>query len=250
MIRFFQVFCALVLFTTSNVYAIEAFPLHLIDIRVLLGQVDAESTSYEHGVMDVQWKGHQGAKKAACHTDCSGLIDALLIHSYQLNRPDFRRWFGKERPLAKDYFRAIIYQNNFLRLNQIKEIKTGDFLVIRFLPGAKNKDNDTGHVAIIDEAPLLIEASPPLIKNSHQWLVSVIDCAHEPHGVKDSRYLGEKKYYDGLGKGKMRLYTDADGHILGYTWSTRKSTKYFTVTQHPVAVGRLQINPDYITPLE
>lgn len=242
-------FLAFLTFAFFSGQAIEAFPLHLIDLRVLLGQISSEDTSYEHGVVDVQWKGYKGSKKALCHTDCSGLMDALLTHSYHLNRTDFRRWFGREKALAKDYFRAVIYQNNFARITQIKEIKTGDFLVIRFLPGAKNQDNDTGHIAIIDEAPQLIDSIPPLVKNSHQWVVSVIDCAHEPHGIKDTRYIGEKKFYDGLGKGKMRLYTDADGHILGYAWSTRKSTKYFPSTQHPIAIGRIQINPEFVTPL-
>ena len=248
--KFWLTYLSLFFLATFSLQAIEeAFPLHLIDLRVLTSQVTPENTSYEHGVIDVEWKGYQNAKKAVCHTDCSGLIDALLTHSYKLNRGDFRRWFGKERPLAKDYFRAIIYQNNFLRMNKINQVKEGDLLAIRFLPGAKNKDDDTGHLAIVDELPKQIDNIAPIVKNTQQWVITVIDCAHEPHGVKDSRYLGEKKYYDGLGRGSMRLYTDESGHIVGYTWSTRKATKYFPVTQHPVAIGRLQINPFYIPSL-
>src|SRR5437764_11397104 len=67
-----------------------AVPPHLRAARVLLENVQPERNSYAHRPSIVRFKGEEGAKDYVCHTDCSGLIDALIHNSYGYTPQEFR----------------------------------------------------------------------------------------------------------------------------------------------------------------
>ena len=86
-------------------------PKHLADAKALVLHLSLENTSYGHGRGQVQWE-------PACisHTDCSGFVDALLMHSYGHSREDFKRWFGSSRPTAHRYHDAIAQGIGFVQV--------------------------------------------------------------------------------------------------------------------------------------
>lgn len=220
-----------------SISSLSADPRLLTDLRVLLEQVTPSNTAYVHGRPRVVWQGEHGAAAAVCFTDCSGLIDALLRHSYGYTPADLHRWTGKRRPKARDYYRMIKENSHFQRIFRIADVQPGDILAIWYPPGAPDPGHDTGHVAVIDAVPDAMQAKRPFISNTRQWKLTVIDSSGG-HGIDDTRYLGNGKHRRGLGKGAMRLYTDQEGNLVGYTWSLGNESVYHPNDERPLAIGR------------
>src|SRR6185295_6899062 len=202
----------------------------------LLSNVSPENNSYRHRPSTVRIKGINGAASYECHTDCSGLIDALFHYSYGYTEKDFERWLRKRRALSSSYFRAINNQRGFMRITHIQNILPGDLLSYKLPPGSRN----FGHVMIVDELPRhLTGETAPVIEGTIQWAVPIIDCTGKGHGITDSRHLKKDLFHSGIGKGEFRLYTNAEGLIVGFSWSLSPTTKFYDNQSRPLVVGRL-----------
>ena len=64
-----------------------------------------------------------------------------------------------------------------------------------------------------------MQAVPPLIPGTQQYVVTVIDSAMSGHGPTDTRAEARGRWQTGVGRRLFRLYSDANGHIAGYSWS-------------------------------
>jgi hypothetical protein len=175
-----------------------------------------------------------GATKHEARTDCSGFLDALLTHSYGLTRDDFKKWTGRTHPLANTYYEVIGKEKGFVKVATVKDIKPGDIIAIHYPPGA----DDTGHVMIAAAAPQRRTASAPLQAGTEQWEIKVIDSSHSGHGKTDSRHNPDGTFNGGVGEGVFRLYSDKDGAIVGYAWSTTAKSDYRSRDDRPLVVGR------------
>ena len=131
---------------------------HLADARLLVEHLRPHDNSYRHSPSVVRWKGDDGAKKYEAHTDCSGFIDALLQHSYGYSDDDFAKWFGSKRPTAARYFEQIKKQHGFQRIRLIQDVRSGDFLAVKYPPGSGN----TGHIMLVNGRPRPMKATKPL----------------------------------------------------------------------------------------
>ncbi|MFT3880967.1 MAG: hypothetical protein QM703_15055 [Gemmatales bacterium] len=69
----------------------------------------------------------------------------------------------------------------------------------------------------------------------------MIDSSQSGHGNTDTRHHKGKdgKDHDGLGQGVLRLYTDKQGHVAGFSWSTLGASKFIEPAEEQVAIGRL-----------
>jgi hypothetical protein len=220
-------------------------PKHLADLRVLEENILPANNSYTHRHIIVTWKGIDGARNYASHTYCSGLLEALLSHSYGYSREDFIRWFHKEHPRSENFYDAIKYGTGFIKITNVHDIVPGDIIALKFPKGEYFERGDSsGHVMIVDKFPQLWTASPPLVEFTRQWVVAVIDSSKTGHGKGDSRYIKRGKYEPGLGKGLFRIYTDESDRIVGYAWSTSKRSDYYPQKTRSLVVGRLI--PNYI----
>jgi hypothetical protein len=219
-------------FPAARLFAAE--PAHLASARQLLQALWPEQTNYQHNQGTVIWPGDAGSSPE-CRTDCSGFIDALLKHTYGLKSADLRKWFGKGRPLAKDYYAAIAEEKGFRRVPVISQLRPGDILAVQYPVGSSN----TGHVMLVAGTPKARAASAPLVAGTWQWEVNIIDESESGHGATDTRHKPDKTMRDGLGRGVLRIYTDAEGRIAGYAWSTLKVSKFESVRTHPFVIGRL-----------
>lgn len=213
-------------------------PRHLADVRVLQENVLPQDNSYRHTDSDVRWKGYDGATKYVSHTDCSGLVDALLYHSYHINREEMRIWMGKPHAKAKNYFRVIGEQKGFDHIHHIKDVRPGDFVAMKFLPWAGDRGHDTGHIMIINELPR--EMGPRDLKGENliEWAVEVIDSSHG-HGKTDTRFRNGK-FHPGIGKGHAALYTNREGIVVGYSWTPKENSVYHDSSDRPLVIGRLK----------
>lgn len=186
-------------------------------------------TTYKHTTGPVIWS----PSYYVSVTDCSGYINALIKQSYLL---DPLQWSGVARPYASTYYKLILEQRSFTKITNIYSAKVGDFIVIRYLPGTTKTDN-TGHIMLLNQLPIKINNRPPSIRNTIQWAVDIIDQSSS-HGANDSRYATGKT---GLGTGYLRIYTNVNGNLVGYSWSTGTGSKYVDHSVHPLVIGRLNL---------
>jgi hypothetical protein len=204
---------------------------HVQSAEQLVRALDLAHTNYEHGAGNIVWSGI-----VESHTDCSGFIDLLLAHDDGYTPDDFKRWFGSRRPTASRYHDAIVEGRGFIALATIAELRAGDVIAIKYFT---RKDN-TGHIMLVDGTPRRIRATPPLIDGTTQWEIDVIDSSESGHGVSDSRHKrgDDGRDHDGLGKGVFRLYSDAQGAVAGFSWSTLKASKFVAPADEHAVLGR------------
>ena len=211
-----------------------------LEWATLLNQnVKPSDTSYQHKDGPVTWAGQAGAQSYASHTDCSGFINALLIQSFGLKPQDFQLWLNTRRPLAETYYKAIISQDGFTRIEQVGEMKPGDLIAIRYPPGYGG--DNTGHIMVVAGLPQGRPPSKPEISGTEQWEVPVIDSSESGHGPKDTRYIETGTFREGLGQGTFRLYSQFSGKVTGYAWSNFTNSDYFDMTTRPLVIGRLDL---------
>ena len=235
--------CISLLFCVGTASA-EERPKHFLEAELLVTKVTLEDTDYEHGKPRVEWKGVEGATKFSSHTDCSGLMDALLEHSYGYTRDDFKKWFGKPRPTAELYHEKIVEKTGFQRLLKFHEAQPGDLLAVKYFVEKGN----TGHVMLVAEVPKKMTPKKPLVANTDQWEVTIIDSSKSGHGNSDTRHKkgANGKDHDGLGKGVLRVYTHQagkqEGQIAGFTWSTLSVSEFKKPEEEHLVLGRLEPN--------
>lgn len=209
-------------------------PPHLVAAEELVEHVQPVDSSYQHRHTLVHWGDH-GRGRYESHADCSGLVNRLLEHAYGIAPAELDHWLDSGRPKASSYHRAIAERNGFERITRVEEVLPGDIIAIRYPRGSGN----TGHVMIVADVPRARPATPPVIAGTRQWEVSIIDSTTSDHGQGDTRHSASGHFHPGVGRGVIRLYTDAAGHVVGHTWSTSSHSPYREQQARHVEIGRL-----------
>ena len=214
-------------------------PPHVREAARLVRSVSAATSNYQHGVGPVVWPGEESGRPAACHTDCSGFLNALLKHSYGLTDEQLSPELNAKRPLAKHYFTAIEQHHGFQAIELLTQARPGDIIAVRY--NESKPGENTGHVMLMAGPPRQRAASEPVVAGTIQWEVPVIDESESGHGLHDTRHLAEGGFRDGLGAGVLRIYTDPTGRIAGHSWSVTRKSKFRSQEQRPLVIGRPQL---------
>ena len=204
--------------------------------QLMVQNVPLSNTSYQHKGDVVTWAGVDSASDYQSYADCSGFMNALFTQAYGLGPEDLSQWLGSRRPLAKDYFAAIENKRGMLAISNIANVQLGDLIVIRYLNSAPG--DNTGHVLLVAGLPQRRAATKPVVNNTQQWDVVIIDSSESGHGKEDTRRLPNGAYHDGVGRGTMRIYTDDNGALVGYTWSDLEESLFYDSTSRPLVIGR------------
>jgi hypothetical protein len=204
---------------------------HVKAAEALVDKLDLADTDYAHGQGSVNW-----SAPVASHTDCSGFIDHLLMHVDSYTPDDFKRWFGTRRPTAERYHDAIVEGKGFLPIASVADLRAGDVIAIKYL----TRHDNTGHIMLVVDAPQRMSATLPVVGNTTQWAVTVIDSSESGHGTTDTRHKrgADGRDHDGLGRGVARLYTGLRNEIVGFAWSTTKASKFVAPEDEHVVLGR------------
>jgi hypothetical protein len=208
--------------------------------ELLVKHMTSQNTDYRHKEIAVVWADNNGADSWQCFADCSGFINALLKQTYGWDDAYFKKWLGKNRPLAYHYFDAIVAENNFKQIHNINDIQPGDLIALKYSDRSEHEDN-TGHCMLVAKTPQRCTPGPVIEPSAEQYEVTVIDCSKSPHGKTDTRFLNDGTEYAGLGKGIFRLYADRKGSITAYSWSRGRPKPDFDPYANAVVVGRLSI---------
>lgn len=203
----------------------------------LVGHVALADTSYAHGAARVTWAGQHGETAYVSHADCSSFLEALLTQAYGVTPDQFRSWLGKRRPYARDFFDAIEAENGFARVRSLSQVRPGDVIAIRYVNSAPG--DNTGHIMLVAAAPGQRAASKPIVADTLQWDVLVIDSSESGHGKADTRRMDDGKLHAGVGRGTLRIYSDRQGAIRGYAWSDFADSVFYDDAR-PIVIGRLK----------
>jgi hypothetical protein len=237
---FILIICCIAQIVSATVSPPREGKDHLWWAERLLSEIDDTSTAYvyQRNARGIAWKGYASDSSYA-FTDCSGFLNGLFEHVYGYHRSDLRRWLGadarKSGPTANRYYAAIAEQRGFARIERIQDVRPGDILAILYPEDLSN----TGHSMIVADLPEKADAVSSGTDMMQQWKVTVIDSSASPHGRQDTRWRDGNKHRTGLGKGSVRLYVNAAGEVIGYSWSFGPKSKFYPAAERPIAVGRL-----------
>lgn len=212
-------------------------PPHLRDADLIAHNIDSAHNQYLHKDCFIKWKGEDGATLYENATDCSDFLNLLLQHSYKLTPANLHTLTGHDRPTATIWYDTIAAAKGFDVIPTLKQIQPGDILAIQYPAG---QQEDTGHIMLAASAPQPRKPSAPLVDKTDQWELAVIDSSKSGHGTKDTRHHPDATYDRGVGQGTVRLYSNPDGTLAGYSWSTLSASTFEPSSLHKIIVGRLQ----------
>lgn len=245
---------SLCIFLSTDLSGEEEPPPHLELARKLIGELSPDRNSYFANPTNIIWPDEATQTKPVSNASvCSSFCAALLRKSYQLDGADLKDLFTEEWPEADEFFAAVSEREEFEPITTLTKAQPGDFLVIDYL---SEKEIPTGHVMLISGKAELAEKHFPeelsltfhedakarrfTVPEIYEWHVPVIDSSKGPHGKRDTRHEAATggKHDDGLGEGPIRLLTNAEGRLLGYTWSTFSNSKLWLVEDRPMVIAR------------
>ena len=173
--------------------------------------VAATLASIEHNLTSTKYQ-HRiavDARRGVYRWDCSIMAAWILERA----APTARRTIGVDKPLARDFYRAIERARSdhpaggWQRLTGVAALQPGD--VFAWLkPEIFKERANTGHVGFIVAAP---RRHP---KYASVWLVRIADATTELHG-DDSRPRGGE---GGFGTATIAFLVDAAGAPRAYGW--------------------------------
>jgi hypothetical protein len=158
-------------------------------------------------------------------------------------------WNQGGSPNSSQYYGLINSQTGFQRITNVRSIQPDDIIVI----GPTSDYN--GHTMIVKEAPsILTTPIKPFVTGTQQFRVTILDSTSTAHGCGDARWVGPcppltgGNTNGGAGQGNMRIYANAAGDLVGYTWSlTSSNTSYYAQVPtgsygvRPYSVGRVAL---------
>ena len=145
--------------------------------------------------------------------DCSGMVAWFLRRA----APAAHRAVGKERPVARDYYRVIrraptrAARQGWRRLAHIEDARPGDLFAWPRPPWFPSKN--TGHVGFILAPPEPVEGLPDA------YTLRILDATSLPHD-KDTR---DEDGDGGFGEGTLLILTDGEGRGTAYGWFGARS---------------------------
>ncbi|MEQ1738784.1 MAG: hypothetical protein ABL884_02670 [Methyloglobulus sp.] len=212
-----------------------ADPPHLFWALDVATNVSPEHNMYDSNPSYIHWPDVNGAVIHENRTKCSSFITNVLMQSYGWTSTDFRNWMSSTSPTADKYYDAIRQQNGFVVIDNVNDIQPGDIIAIKYPSGS----TATGHIMLAKTTASPRTATLPIVAETSQYQLQIIDSSQTGHGPTDSRLNEDGTYNPGAGIGILRLYANSVGVVVGYTWSTYNSSKFYDPTTRPIIIGRL-----------
>ncbi|MCC6552033.1 MAG: hypothetical protein IT372_03295 [Polyangiaceae bacterium] len=234
-IAFFAASFAAAVLTALPAAALPIGGDHLDWAEDLVNNVTPEHNAYGTSPSYVHWAGVAGATQYENRTLCTQFLTIVLKQAHGYTDTEFRDWFGSTSPNSAMYHDTIVAEDGFLRITAAPDIDAGDIIAIKYPAGS----SVTGHVAIARGPAEARTATAPLVAGTTQYALPVVDSSSTGHGPTDTRLLANGQWHPGAGFGVMRLYADANGQIVGYTWSTSTGSYYYDLSTRHIVVGRL-----------
>ena len=207
-------------------------PKHLALARELVENIKPEDNQYVLGGEFISFPGDVFSSKYSMKADCSGFLLAVFERAKYPTRSQmtFLKWSpGRKRARAEDFLYSIENEKGYRHIRKIEDMKPGDLLAHAMLNMEDQKQTGTtGHVFLINSQPRQISPRRPVIEGTTQYEVSVIDSNEEHVGDDDSRLQYPASKLKGLGQGTIRVYSDADGQLVGWARTFKNTNRFFS----------------------
>jgi hypothetical protein len=211
-------------------------PDHLVWAEDLVFNVTPALNEYGSSPSYINWAGVNGATQYENRSLCTTFTTLVLRQAYGWTTTYFSQWMGTTSPNAARYHDTIVEEDGFVRLYAATDIQAGDIIAVRYPEGG----SVSGHVATARGPAVPRTATSPIVSGTDQHELPIVDSSSTGHGPTDTRLMPDGTWDAGAGAGVMRLYTDAQGIIVGYTWSTLSVSIYYDLSERHLVVGRLQ----------
>lgn len=218
-------------------------PKHLELARELVATVKPENNKYViRGPEGVRWKGDLFTSENTVNTMCTGFVSAMLEKAKNPTVKEIEsKTYWKKHLRLDSYWEAVQKGYGLQKVPTLDAAKPGDLFMFWCNAGicrTREGYDAYGHITIIDAISKRKQPTPPLIENTTQWLVTVIDSADGPHGREDTRWRPKgEPIATGVGRGTYRVYTDLAGIPVGYT-NGPNDPKYHDGKERPINIGR------------
>jgi MYXO-CTERM domain-containing protein len=159
------------------------------------------------------------------------------MHSYGWTTGTFSQWMGHTNPDAANYHDAIVAQNQFTYIQDVSQVAPGDLIAVKYAPGSST----SGHAMMVAAAARSQQSVAPIVSGTTQYLITVIDSARSGHGQSDTRVTHPSTTANGIGKGDLRVYVNSSMQPVGYTWSNQPGSRYLSMSDQHLAIGRLNV---------
>lgn len=209
---------------------------HVSWAELLVANLSPDKNDYGSSPTYIYWAGINGSGSYENRTQCSSFVTRVLKQAYTWSDADFRVWFGSNSPTAAMYHDAIEAQNGFSSIRKIGDIQSGDIIAIKY----SDDSTSTGHAMIVKSPAIKRSRTLPLITGTSQYEIEVIDSSKSGHGKSDTRLMADGSWDKGAGIGKLRLYANSNGIVIGYSWSAAKNSVYYgQQSLRHLVIGRL-----------
>lgn len=207
-------------------------PRHLAIARELVENIKPEDNQYALRERSISFPGDFLSNRYAMRADCSGFLLAVFErakYSTQ-SKMSFLEWTpNRKKHTAEDFVLSIEKEGAFTRITKVQDLKPGDVLAHAMLNVEdKKKTGSTGHVFLINGHPKQVAPRKPVVEETRQFEVSIIDSNEAYTGDDDSRLSDPSNKVKGLGKGTIRLYADTNGELVGWATTFKTSTRFFS----------------------
>lgn len=228
-------------------------PLHLQIAREFVAGTRPENNRYTNRGWMTRMPGEAGSADFVVATDCSRFVGDMfrragsgVVDRVQALRP------GRP-PRAEFWHASIVAEDGFARVRRVADLRPGD--VASWVHAGAEAGRMAGHVLFIDSVPTrLASPYPPLVPGLLQYEVAVIDVSQYAKSRDDTRFVadaaqrqanlraparGTKARPDlvGVGRGHLRLYTDAAGEIRGLAFGF-DTARFHGLDDWDIAAGR------------
>ncbi len=242
--KFFNtlVVAASLLLCSAVATAQEAVPKHLELAREIVANVKSENNKYSIPNPYIKTPSDLFSSGYEVHTDCIGFVSDVIRRSGITSTPRTQKF--KNRYSILDYLDSIKSGYMWDKVANINDLKPGDVLIWGYLK-ADSRHLGNGHTVFVDSAPVQIAKSyvPGLV----QWEFNLLDSNPGATSSDDTRYVkgaNAKKSdsgvgpLNGAGRGRMRLFTDANGVVKGGGHAFKKSEVFYVGEDWDLVMAR------------
>jgi hypothetical protein len=215
--------------------AVNAAGDHLYWAEKIAANVIPDKNMYASNPSYMAWADANGVGDYVNRSKCASFITLLFMKAYDWSGSYFKDWMNSTSPTASAYYDTIKSQKRFVSIAKVEDIQPGDLIAIKYPRGS----SVTGHMMLANGTATRIASTMPVISETYQYELKVIDSSQTGHGSTDTRLKEDGSYNQGAGIGVFRLYANNMGDIVGYTWSTSSGSQYYDLKARPIIVGRI-----------
>ncbi|KAF0247008.1 MAG: hypothetical protein FD180_125 [Planctomycetota bacterium] len=175
----------------------------------------------------ILWK-EDGNPFAENRSLCNQLVTIALKTGWGTTDEAWKAKTGYNYPSSEHIYEAIRDGKGFVRITSLDGVLAGDVLAWWYIDDpSTGYPSTTGHSAVVRSlGPVVVYKFPKKSTTVRFRDLEVFDSSNSGHSMDTRSFLAGElgagsaaAEWKGAGRGWMRIYVDAAGNYLGYTWS-------------------------------